>query len=297
MNNRELDRQMATQVSIERKAAKEIIALIILAKKQNLCAELGFKDLADWLIRGHKMSERSAYRKIKTARLSQSVPGVLEKIESGQLSITKAVQVQSAIQTHERFACEKLSVNDKVAIVQKIEKMGAREAEQTLLTIFPELGSEVRATKTTPVTADISRLAINLPNETLDLIKRAQELLSHSIPGGSQAEVIKKVLEDFLNRKDPLRKPQAAAQSGGARRSRAAIRREVMQRSMGKCQFVDHKTKTVCGSTCQVQIDHIKPKAIGGKDEPSNLRCLCRRHNLYMAEVNLGLQAGQWRKH
>jgi hypothetical protein len=116
-------------------------ALIILAKEQNLCAELGFKDFADWVIRGHNMSERTAYRKMKAARLSQSVPGVLEKIENGQLSITKAVQVQSAIQTHEKFAYEKLSVDYK---------------------------------------AEISRLSINLPNETLELIKRAGEILSHS---------------------------------------------------------------------------------------------------------------------
>src|ERR1700761_8480246 len=106
MTNREIDQQMGTQVSIERKASKEIIKLITLAKKQNLCGELGYQDLADWLIRGHKMSERSAYRKIKAARLSQSVPGVLEKIESGQLSLTKAVQVQSAIQMHEKFSRE-----------------------------------------------------------------------------------------------------------------------------------------------------------------------------------------------
>jgi hypothetical protein len=189
MTNRELDQQMAAQVSTERRAAKEIIQLIILAQKQKLCAELGFKDLADWLIRGHNMSERTAYRKIKAARLSQNVPGVLEKIENGQLSITKAVQVQSAIQTHEKFAREKLSVDYKAAIVQKIEKMGA----------------EVRQTKTTAVTAEISRLSINLPNETLDLIKRAGEILSHSIPDQSPAHIIKKVFEDFLNRKDPLR--------------------------------------------------------------------------------------------
>src|SRR5262245_37442095 len=113
MTNREIDAQMGTQVSIARKASKEIIRLIVLAQKQNLCGELGFKDLADWLIRGHNMSERTAYRKIKAAQLSQFVPGMLEKIETGDLSVTKVAQVQRAIQIHEKHSGEKLSSQNK----------------------------------------------------------------------------------------------------------------------------------------------------------------------------------------
>jgi hypothetical protein len=293
MTNRELDQEMEKQVSIERVASTTILRLIILAEKQNLCGELGFRDVADWLIRGHKVSERTAYRKIKAARLSENVPGVLEKIEMGKLSVTKVAQVQAAIQTHEKFVGEKLNAENKSRIIQSVEKLNADDTQRSLITFFPELAGEAKKTRTTVITPDISRLAINLPNETLDLIKRAQELLSHSIPDGSQAEVIKMVFEDFLARKDPLRK---ATQSAGTCRSTATKRREVFHKAESKCEFVDHKTKTVCGSTYQVQIDHIKPKAIGGGDEPENLRCLCPRHNLYMAEVNLGLKARDWKE-
>lgn len=304
MTNRELDQEMGKQVAIEREASTKILRLIILAEGQKLCGELGYADIADWLIRGHKISERTAYRKIKAARLSQNVSGVLEKIETGRLSVTKVAQVQAAIQTHEKFIGKKLTIENKSQLIDAVETLNGYETERTLVTFFPELAGEAKQTRTTVITPDISRLAINLPNETLDLIKRAKELLSHSIPDGSQAEVIKKVFEDFLDRKDPLRKAEkkkekiatkAATQGAGMCRSTAADFRETIRKAEGKCEFVDRKTGIVCGSTYQVQIDHIMPKAIGGSDRPENLRCLCRRHNLQMAEVNLGLKANQWR--
>ena len=34
-----------------------------------------------------------------------------------------------------------------------------------------------------------------------------------------------------------------------------------------------------CGSTENLTIDHVKPKALGGRDQVSNLVCSCRRCN------------------
>lgn len=229
MTNRELDQQMGNQLSIERKAGREILRLIVLAEKQRLCGELGYKDLADWLIRRHKVSERTAYRKLKAAKLSMDVPEVLEKIERGQLSVTALSQVQTAILAHEKFTSRELSAQEKSEVVQKIEGLKSYDTERMLISLFPETASEVKQDRTTVVTENISRLSINLPNETLELILRAKE------------------------------------------------------------------TGIVCGSTHQVEIDHIKPSAIGGTDDPSNLRCLCRRPNLYMAEKNLGKKANAWK--
>lgn len=294
MTNRELDKAVAIQVAAERKAGSEILKLILLAKKQNLCAELGFKDLADWLIRGHKMSERSAFRKLRATKLLTSVPVVLEKMEAGALSLTSVVQAQVAIQSHEKFTGEKMSAEEKSLVVAKIEGLKGDETERALISLFPETASEVRHDRTTVITEDISRLSLNLPNETLELIKRAKDVLSHSIPSGSSAEVISYVFKDFLGRKDPLLKP---TQGAGTRRSQANTNLQVIQKAQATCEFVDPVTGQVCGSTYQVQIDHIRPKALGGTDDPSNLRCLCRRHNLYMAEKNLGEKALKWLEH
>jgi 5-methylcytosine-specific restriction endonuclease McrA len=51
----------------------------------------------------------------------------------------------------------------------------------------------------------------------------------------------------------------------------------------------------ICGSTWQVELDHVLPLALGGETTVSNLRCLCARHNQAAAEAELGGLARAWR--
>jgi 5-methylcytosine-specific restriction endonuclease McrA len=58
----------------------------------------------------------------------------------------------------------------------------------------------------------------------------------------------------------------------------AHVSREVWKRDDGRCQW---RTADggVCGSTHQVELDHVVPRARGGASTVDNLRCLCRWHN------------------
>ena len=59
----------------------------------------------------------------------------------------------------------------------------------------------------------------------------------------------------------------------------AAVRREVWQRDMGRCRYVDPRTGRRCASRHLLQIDHVFPYALGGVAEPDNLRLLCFAHH------------------
>jgi HNH endonuclease len=61
------------------------------------------------------------------------------------------------------------------------------------------------------------------------------------------------------------------------------LRRGVWQRDQGRCQFTDPTTQKQCGSTFQIQIEHIKPFSLGGKHELDNLTLYCRAHNIHQA--------------
>jgi 5-methylcytosine-specific restriction endonuclease McrA len=37
----------------------------------------------------------------------------------------------------------------------------------------------------------------------------------------------------------------------------------------------------VCGSRSDLTVDHVSPVIVGGRDEPDNLRTLCRRCNSF----------------
>ena len=67
-----------------------------------------------------------------------------------------------------------------------------------------------------------------------------------------------------------MRKPSSAAEA--KRVTKAGVRRKVIQLSQGRCTYRDSRTGNVCGSRFQVQIDHVRPKALGGDDQQKNLR-------------------------
>ena len=50
------------------------------------------------------------------------------------------------------------------------------------------------------------------------------------------------------------------------------LRKTILQRDKGLCQECKRKGRVRAGNQC----DHIKPKAKGGTDDPSNLEILCK---------------------
>ena len=70
--------------------------------------------------------------------------------------------------------------------------------------------------------------------------------------------------------------------------SLAEMKRIVLLRAEGRCVHRDERNGRQCGSRHQVQVDHIQPKALGGRDQIANFRPLCRTHNLLMAEIAFG---------
>ena len=154
-----------------------------------------------------------------------------------------------------------------------------------------------------------------------DLMEHFEEvkaLLSHRCGEGTFEEVLAIVLADFLERYGPRarrrrreRREKTETQPAPdhtptpenhcrrrqweddvvERRSRhipAAVRDEVFTRDGGRCAY-RAPDGTQCGSTKSLQIDHIRPFAVGGAHEPSNLRLLCAHHNRRVAEDTLGL--------
>ena len=80
---------------------------------------------------------------------------------------------------------------------------------------------------------------------------------------------------------------QIREQRSNSRHIPPAIRDQVYTRDKGRCTFIGANGKR-CGSTWDLEIDHVVPFARGGDNSPGNLRLLCRRHNIYHAERAYG---------
>ena len=85
----------------------------------------------------------------------------------------------------------------------------------------------------------------------------------------------------------PVRRERTDKGSGragkGSRHIPASVRDGVYVRDRGRCTFVS-AGGVRCGSTRDIQIDHIVPFALGGRSSPENLRLLCGKHNRLEAE-------------
>jgi len=142
-----------------------------------------------------------------------------------------------------------------------------------------------------PLDADLRRLHVTVSRRLLDKLDRARDGLSHALPGATTEQVLEAALDLLLERQArakalvkrprPARAPHAA--SADPRAIPAAVEREVRLRDGDRCS-VPLDAGGTCGSTWQVELDHLTPVALGGQATVANLRCACRRHNRLAAE-------------
>jgi 5-methylcytosine-specific restriction endonuclease McrA len=80
----------------------------------------------------------------------------------------------------------------------------------------------------------------------------------------------------------------SATAAASKRRVTVKERNEVIREADGRCEYVDHVTGKRCDSRVRMEADHIHMRVFGGSNNRENLRCLCRVHNQFMSEKNLG---------
>ena len=152
-----------------------------------------------------------------------------------------------------------------------------------------------------PVTADTYSLRVTVDAALQKDIEELKALLSHKIPNGDLTAVLREAvqcaLEKHRKRKgaaEPTRKRKSPAAAkamkkpvGGRDPFSAAVRREVWKRDEGRCTWRGPDGQR-CGSAWKVELDHIRPAALGGPSSVENLRLLCRVHNALSAEQVFG---------
>jgi len=178
-----------------------------------------------------------------------------------------------------------------------------------------------------PLTAELSRLSTTVSRRFLAKLKTARAGLSHAIPGATTEQVLEAALDLLLENqargrgqvKRPRAVPPIAApfdaptpaasatptetatpgpadtppeppphrRDGPRAAIPAAVRRAVWQRDGGRCCWPLDGGGT-CGSTHQLELDHVVPWAEWGGETLENLRVVCRAHNRVAARQRFG---------
>ncbi|MBI4263711.1 MAG: hypothetical protein HY657_05010 [Acidobacteria bacterium] len=144
-----------------------------------------------------------------------------------------------------------------------------------------------------PLAPERYRVQVTLGAETVEKLRRAQDLLRHTIPTGDPAAIFDRALTLLL---DSLERTKLAATDSPrpgrppAARSRhipAAVRRGVWARDGGQCAFIG--TEGRCAERGFLEFHHVVPYAVGGTATIETISLRCKRHNGYEAEQEFGL--------
>ena len=312
LTNVELNMKLQTLAKSERKITHEILDHINEVESRRLFAQLGFGSTLDYLVKECHYSESSAYRRIQAARLLKVVPEVSSKIEEGQINLTQLSKVQSLIQQQEKSSKSKVTLETKQEILQKIENQNSFQTEKL---IAKELNIIIQDRDVVKIQQDESvYVSLKFTKEQNDKIKEVKSLMSHINPNPTLAEVFEYLADFYIAKKKGLKKsltqtsknihksvkrnpitgqiilkPENAKQHRSATFQRAhipnSIKNAVKHFANYQCEFKDDKTGQRCNSKHQLEIDHKVPKSNGGGDCISNLRLLCKQHNLHSSQM------------
>jgi len=297
MQSLKLDQQLKSLVKSERKITHEILLLIQTFDLTRSYRELGYSSLFDYLVKGIGYSEGSAQRRISAARLMKQVPKIQEDLETGVLNLTQMSLVQTAIRQEEKAQNKPLSFIRKTEIIEKLKSQGTFATKKILLQELPHF--ELPQSQPSPARNAKVNVTLTFTETGWEAVQKLLASMSHKVPSQK--------LEDLLLYwQNQLQKKQARLQpdfSAPPQRQwkrpqmklqrkyfSVRLKRQLMQRSLGRCEYTSPVTGKHCGSKHFLEIDHRIPLARGGSHETDNLRILCKAHNDLSAKAwGLGL--------
>jgi 5-methylcytosine-specific restriction endonuclease McrA len=309
LSNHDLVMSLKYLFENERKISRSILLHLKEINRRKLYADRGYPNLFKMLISEFKLSESSANRRIKAMLLLSDVPEFEKCISSGELNLSTLSMAQKHIRIQEKLTGQKLEVRRKAEIVEQIKNKTQAEAEVKLMQLLPEAATCPKTIEKRISESEV-RLSINMPDRLKNKLKRLQELWAHQNPKMDYIELIEKSVDRVLEREDPMlrksrskklniepQKPSATAAVAPDVGTIAPLKRQYLpiriralihKNADSRCEYVDELTQHRCASRFLLETDHIIPVAKGGSNEVSNLRILCKTHNLLMARRHFG---------
>jgi 5-methylcytosine-specific restriction endonuclease McrA len=304
----------------EHESMTEILQHLIETEKRRLDLDLGYSSLYDYCVNYLEYSGPAAGRRIQAARCIRRFPVVLTMLENYELSLTTISQIESILTDDnykgilERVKGASYRTAEKIACEYRAPLKFRDRVKPVCVAIRASAPSNKSARAAAHGTLVKKMMVQFLADE--ELVKKFEEvkgLLSSGDPNLSYSDVMEVLVNEYLERHSPvarqarreIRKRAAGPDSrrrecNDATQSRHvpdAVRDEVFVRDHGQCAFVGSDGNH-CESRTGLQVDHIRPFALGGGHDTSNLRLLCAAHNRRAAEKTMGaaVMSGYWRQ-
>ena len=320
-----LDR-IATLAGRERKTSAELVAhLAALEARPSLYAAQGYGSLFSYCTQVLRLSEDATCNRIDAARVARRFPMVLERLASGELSLT-TVRLLRPHLTEENHVgvLNKASGRSRRDLLELIAELAPRpdtpSSVRKLPTTIP-LVAPPAAVATSPVVAatvvesvppiltppptrrpiieptapERYRVQFTVGKDTHDKLRRLQALLRREIPDGDPGAIFERAVTLFLEKVEKAKlgattNPRPIRPGTDKSRSRHTpnqSRRVAWRKDGGQCGFVAPDGAR-CTERAFLEFHHVEPYALGGPGTAENIALRCRRHNQYEAERVFG---------
>lgn len=232
-----------------------------------------FEFCVDYL--GYKKG--AAYRRILAMRALKEMPEVEEKVQSGVLSLMTLSQAQGYFKERARVQ-KPLPIEDKREILKNLENKSSRDTEKYFLKVMPQ---DHAKEKLKPLDEDNYSWQVTLPQRVKDKITKLQHLLGKEGNNLENMDVLERALDMAIKEKEKEKEKEVPA---------LGKIKQLWLKDQARCTFIDPLTQVRCPQTTKLEIDHIRPRALGGHSEIQNLRLLCKSHSQLEAIKIFGLQ-------
>jgi len=323
LSNEELLTEIKSLAARERSATAALVASLAELDERRLYLGEGYSSLFTYCTQALHLSEHAAYGRIEAARAARRFGVILELLADGAVTLTTIcllaphltpenhAEVLEAARHKSKRDVEHLvaALRPQQAAPSSVRKLPAarvsevpgtrpRVAHAVRLEPGPEAVPErvpapsKRVAVVAPIAPAQYKVQITVSADTYEKLRRAQDLLRHTIQDGDPAVIFDRALTlllTSLEKKKLASVTRPQARRAPARRSRhvpAAIKREVWKRDGGQCAFVGSDGR--CTERGFLEFHHVTPYATGGPTTAGNLQLRCRAHNAYESEQCFG---------
>ncbi len=302
LTNDELIARLRAICARSRKTDVTLIVHLIEVESRSLHLAVACSSLYDFCTRRLGMSGSASQRRIIAARLAKQFPSLLRHLASGKVHLSHVCALRDVLTASNVEELVEAVSNKTMAEVDAI--LAARfprpDVPDALVDLPPSgpgmSGSAARLERLKPLSERRCLLQVSISTELRAKLERARELMRHRNPSGSLETILDAALDVLIEKVEKERlgkvaKPRLERDRPGPTKTTGRIaratRREVFARAGGQCSFVDGQDRR-CPSRSFLELDHVQSRALGGSDEASNLRLLCRAHNRLHAEQVFG---------
>ena len=308
-----------TLVGKEREVLINLLWYLVEIEQRELHLKQGYSSMYKFLMGKLKYSEAQALRRLRAARCIRDLPEIEGLLLAGKLNLCtialahnelrsdKKHEVLEQISGASKKEAEMILAKDKPnkKVKDSIKPIGKKlESASTELPLITQESTVPGNGKTSNDIKKVEKEPVKLRHhvkfsaseEFVEKLDEVKSLLSTKYPAGiSLEEVFSECMEEYLDKHSPVRKQarrakrklKAVKANKHTRHIPAKIRDQVFIRDNHQCTYTS-TDGTRCCSKHNLHVDHIKPFALGGSNEPENLRLLCAKHNRLEAKRVFG---------